>query len=189
MIATEQLKQDHRDIIRFLAVLENTGRQIQRRKTFNSEFYFRTVDFMRNFIDHCHHAKEEQYLFPAMESHGIAEQGLIHNLLDEHDLGRRYASNLEETVQRIDHGDVAALGFFPEIANNYVILFRSHTLKENNILFGMADRILSNREQEKLQDQFEEVEIRQLGPGRHEEYLKMLEGWEHDIGLVRQYVR
>jgi hemerythrin-like domain-containing protein len=188
MLATEQLKQDHQIIVRFLAVLEDTAGQSLGGKSFPSELYFREIDFMRNFIDNCHHAKEEKHLLPAIENHGVTEGGLIRSLLDEHERGRRYVGSFDAAVQHVSQGDNTAFGLIPENARNYVTLIRSHVLKEDYILFEMADRLLSNREQEKLHDQFEEIEENQLGPGRHGEFVKILESWEHDFGLAHHFV-
>ncbi len=188
MLATEQLKMDHQSIVRFLAVLEDTTRQMQAGRTFSPEFYSRMIDFMRNFIDDCHHNKEEKFLFPVMENHGVTEGGLIHSLHDEHERSRRYTGSIENAVRRVGQEDAASLSLIPENSRSYIILSRSHILKEDYLLFEMADRLLSRQEQEKLLEQFEELEEKQLSPGRHGEYLKILEGWEHDFGLVHHFV-
>ncbi len=39
-----------------------------------TEFFPKVVDFIRNFADRCHHGKEEDNLFPAMEKRGIPRQ-------------------------------------------------------------------------------------------------------------------
>ncbi len=188
MLATEQLKQDHQEIMRFLAVLEYIGKQIKEGKVFPAELYFRFIDFMYDFINKCHHSKEEKYYFPIVENHGIATRGFIEKLLEDHEHGRHYIPNFEETAHRIESGDRAAADLIPQIANNYVTLFRPHTLKEDNVLFKAAEQTLSSREKEKLHDQFEEIEEKQLGSGRHQEFLDMLDGWEHDFGLTHHFV-
>ena len=54
-------------------------------------------------------------------------------------------------------------------------LLDEHILKENDVLFQMADKVLTEEVQEKLYDRFEELEEEVIGLGKHEELHKMLE--------------
>ena len=45
----------------------------------------------------------------------------------------------------------------------------------------MANRVLSNADQEDLMKGFEELETRMMGPGLHEMYHRMIERWEKDL--------
>ena len=65
-----------------------------------------------------------------------------------------------------------------ELSNNmkpYIELLDEHILKENDVLFQMADKVLTEEVQEKLYDRFEELEEEVIGLGKHEELHKMLE--------------
>ena len=57
----------------------------------------------------------------------------------------------------------------------YIELLDEHILKENDVLFQMADKVLAKEVQEKLYDRFEELEEEVIGLGKHEELHKMLE--------------
>jgi len=57
----------------------------------------------------------------------------------------------------------------------YIELLDEHILKENDVLFQMADKVLTEEVQEKLYDRFEELEEEVIGLGKHEELHKMLE--------------
>ncbi len=50
-------------------------------------------DFIRNFVDTCHHTKEEKHLCPMLESRGMShDSGPIAVMLLEHTEGRRMLS-------------------------------------------------------------------------------------------------
>jgi hemerythrin-like domain-containing protein len=106
-------------------------------------------------------------------------------MLREHELGRSYIQAADKEMVK-SSGVVLSLAFLDNI-DSYVMLLRSHISKEENIVFAKADEKLTSREQERLHDQFEEVEESRLGKGMHEEYIKMIDGWEHDFGLAHQY--
>ena len=56
----------------------------------------------------------------------------------------------------------------------YVELLRSHIMKENNILFRMADQVLTPAEQENLLSAFITEEQQQENVERKKKYLAML---------------
>ena len=83
--AAEVLKHEHRIIERVLAVME---RLAEKPGIGSKEVWEKAIDFIRNFADKCHHLKEEQILFPALEEHGIPrEGGPVGMMLLEHEAG------------------------------------------------------------------------------------------------------
>jgi hemerythrin-like domain-containing protein len=59
-----------------------------------------------------------------------------------------------------------------------VDLLSKHIPKEDNILYPMANQILTKEDQEELAKGFEEVEENVMGPGAHERYHHMIDEWE-----------
>ena len=47
---------------------------------------------------------------------------------------------------------------------------RQHIMKENHILFELADRVIPAIEHSQIEADFEKVECEQIGPGSHEKY-------------------
>ena len=72
-------------------------------------------------------------------------------------------------------GDEPAHRQFVENARNYVRLLSQHILKENNVLFPMADQRLSDEQQQNITREFERLEHHDLGHGQHEKFLSTLE--------------
>ena len=84
MTPTEELKHEHEVI---LLVLQGAERQAALRAPKQGNLN-ELLDFFANFIDRCHHAKEERYLFPKMEERGVPNQGgPIGVMLSEHEVG------------------------------------------------------------------------------------------------------
>jgi hemerythrin-like domain-containing protein len=54
--------------------------------------------------------------------------------------------------------------------SNYINLLRSHIAKENNVLFKMADQVLSPLEQEDLLNEFSKIK----GSNQTDIYFKMI---------------
>jgi len=69
----------------------------------------------------------------------------------------------------------------PEIYRNmqgYIDLLRAHIGKENNVLFRMADRVMSDVEQENLLTRFAIVEANDFGKGKIQQFITDIEGLE-----------
>ena len=176
--ATEDLKQDHRVIERVLSVLE---RLTAKSPGGSLKTWRKVIDFIRSFADRCHHLKEEKIFFPALEEKGIPrEGGPIGMMLMEHEEGRGYVRAMAAALDGWEKGQEASQAVVIENARAYVRLLREHIQKEDEILFEMADNVLSAEEQKQLLRQFEEHEREEIGPGVHEKYLKIALELEND---------
>jgi hemerythrin-like domain-containing protein len=162
-----------------LTVAEKAAQRLAAGKEVSPQVFTDTVDFLRNFADKCHHGKEENQLFPAMEKAGIPRQGgPIGVMLVEHDQGRAFIRSMDEAGQRYASGDAAARAPLAAAVRGYVELLRGHIYKEDTILFPMADSVLPASEQARLGKAFEDVEANVMGPGVHERYHAMLDEME-----------
>jgi hemerythrin-like domain-containing protein len=160
--ATEVLTAEHRVIETVLDALE----KLAQNEGSAPADWAKAFDFIRNFADKCHHLKEEKLLFPALEERGIPrEGGPIGMMLAEHEEGRGYVRAMAAALET---GDRQLLRTH---ATAYIRLLREHIMKEDDVLFQMADSILSGDEQQKLLRDFEEHELREIGAGFHEKYL------------------
>jgi hemerythrin-like domain-containing protein len=190
MFATDELRTEHRAIERMLAILEAAAQRIERGEGVRPDLFHQGVDFVRNFADRCHHAKEEENLFPRMEARGVPRDGgPIGVMLFEHEEGRAYIRAIAGAIEAYGRG-VDGSGVARTIAKNvhgYVDLLRHHIMKEDNVLFPMADRVLSAADQAELERRFEQIETERIGPDVHERYHRLLDELEEELGLVASH--
>ncbi|NOY57840.1 MAG: hemerythrin, partial [Calditrichaeota bacterium] len=88
-----------------------------------------------------------------------------------------------DAAERLKDGDASAAEAVIENARNYSALLSQHIQKENNILYPMANQILSEEDQQNLQREFERVENDVVGKGVHEKYHRLVEELEKQMGL------
>jgi hemerythrin-like domain-containing protein len=175
MRPTEQLKEEHKVIKHMLNVLAHVSKRLESGGEVSGEHLERIVDFIRTFADKCHHGKEEDLLFKAMEEAGVPKEGgPIAVMLTEHDQGRGYVKGMAEAGAEFKQGKEGAGKKFAANARNYVLLLTQHIDKENNILYQIADMHLSGEKQEELLRLFEKLEAERIGPGKHEEYHELV---------------
>jgi hemerythrin-like domain-containing protein len=154
-----ELMDEHRIIEKVLAALEAAAD-----RDMPLDFYGRAVDFIANFADGCHHAKEEDRLFPLLEQRGIPrEMGPIGVMCEEHEIARGLVRRMREAIE---HEDAAAAR---AATVDYAALLRAHIQKEDQVLFPMGRGQLSADDIARLNERFAEVESAPL----HERYARM----------------
>ena len=180
MRPTEELTHEHQAILRMIAILRNVSARLENESSaVDPADLVEIVDFIRVFADQCHHGKEEDLLFPAMEEAGIPrEGGPIGVMLAEHTLGREYVKGMAEAVAGFQQGDQQAARNFAEKATNYGNLLSQHIHKEDSILYMIADAHLGAEQDRELLEAFERVEREVIGAGRHEAFHDLLDRLE-----------
>lgn len=175
-IAVEQLKKEHETIEAMLKILEAVLKRLEVGEKTEPEHLSEIVDFFRVFADRCHHGKEEEIFFPALEMAGIPKEGgPIGVMLQEHDQMRAYMSGLAEAGGRYQAGEPEAREEVIRYASAYAAMLRKHIEKENQVLFKMAEIYLSPEEEKELAERFESMESEKMGVGTHERLLGVLE--------------
>jgi len=190
MTPTQILKDEHRVIEQVLNCLEKMIEKSLTEKKLDATDARDAVAFFRGFADKCHHAKEEERLFPLMESRGIPrQQGPIGVMLFEHEEGRGHVRAMEAAVEAAERGNLSALLDFAHHGQAYIGLLRQHIEKEDHCLFSMADQVMSPDDQAKLLQEFERLEREEAGAGLHEKYLGIAARLSQRYGVAQANVK
>lgn len=175
MKATENLKQEHESIKMMLKIIEQIVISHKNTKTLNKEHFEWVLEFLKGFVDKCHHGKEEEILFPALVEHGMSKNaGPVAVMLYEHQQGRNLVKTLSTAFEEFENEVNQSVDTIISGSESYVDILRNHIEKENDILFMMSDRILSDIEQSAIFNAFENLEEERIGPGKHEQYHQIL---------------
>jgi hemerythrin-like domain-containing protein len=167
--ATAILRAEHDAILKMLAVTDEVARRLQDGKRVAPDVLTRLLEFFKLFADKCHHGKEEDLLFPLLEQKGMPRDGgPVGCMLEEHDQGRALIGQMSEAAEAYAQDPTGAGLRWTRAARGYTSLLESHIDKENNVLFRMAERMLSAQEQHDLAASFAKVEAEKLGTGTRE---------------------
>lgn len=170
MRCTEELKREHVHIKLALRVLEAVAGRLERGESVPEADLDGLIEFLSVYADQCHHAKEEDCLFPALLAKGMPKEGgPIGIMFEEHVTGRGFVGRLREAIagRRAGRGDATAK--FATAARGYVGLLTEHIEKEDDMLFPMADDSMSRAEDLRMSQQFQAFEVERIGAGRHDE--------------------
>jgi hemerythrin-like domain-containing protein len=163
------LRKEHEAILKMLTASEAAAHRIQSGGTVPTETLEGLLEFFRLFADQCHHGKEEDLLFPLLESRGLPRfGGPTGVMLREHEQGRALVRQMVEGVEALQGGDASGAARWARAGLGYAELLRAHIDKENNILFVMAENMLTPEEQKQLAADFDRIEVEKMGAGTHE---------------------
>lgn len=174
--AIQDLRNEHEAILFVLKILD---RMIETSAAdHNAAYCSELIYFLRIFADQCHHGKEENILFKALENKGVHnEGGPIGVMLGEHAEGRGHIAAMSSAL------DIKDTTGFNTAAAKYRDLLRIHINKENMILFEMADQRLDEAEQSAMFELFEQHEEKVVGHGIHEKLHAMIDTWAEAFGV------
>ena len=181
MEATQILMEEHRVIERVLGALEAAGARMSAGESVRAEFLLEAVDFIAVFADGCHHRKEEGVLFPALEAAGIPRAGgPVGVMLAEHEAGRALTRGLRAAAEKMAAGDLSAAPEARRSALEYAALLRQHIMKEDHVLFPMADGALQGREQTTVTAEFARLQREETADGVQAKYRALAEALERE---------
>jgi hemerythrin-like domain-containing protein len=110
------------------------------------------VAFIRQYADHCHHGKEEDLLFVALDAKPLSndQARILGELREEHIAGRKLIRELDTARAAYQQGDKEALKQILSHVRQLLDFYPSHIEKEDRNFFLPVMKLFSPAEQEEL---------------------------------------
>jgi hemerythrin-like domain-containing protein len=162
------LMREHRIIERMLKLMNN----IVSSNTINAVFIEQAIDFLRNYADKNHHGKEEDILFKALGAKKLIAEHLkiMHELINEHALGRDLVHKLKIANEKYQQGDKSAVQDIYVNIQALLDLYQKHIEKEDKHFFWSAMNYFNDAEKKELLQLALEFDQK----FDHQKYLEML---------------
>lgn len=179
MKLTQELVEEHKLIKRMINILESAVKKLEKGETVDLVMFEEAADFIRNFADKFHHAKEEEILFKEAVKKGMPEKDSpIEAMLIEHDQGRNFVKGIIKATDRVKNGNKKAAKEIIENTKGYIELLKEHIDKEDNILYPLTERMFTENEKDKLLDRFKEANQKKGGETTVKKYRDMVIDFE-----------
>lgn len=128
------------------------------------------IIYLNEYVDACHNRKEEVCLFPLLEQRGISRHGgPLAVMISEHEQSRHLLAKVTELGNLYASGNLAILGDLTRAFEEYTTLVKNHYWKENDILFKLAQRALTEIDADTVAVGIAKIEA-ELGHDTHERY-------------------
>jgi len=179
----DTMVKEHENIKRMSKVMRKYCYKVLTCKEVDYEDFYKIIDFVRNYSDGHHHAKEEDVLFKRLgeEIPKLGNEGAITGMLIEHDLSRLYIANLEASLDDYKNGnDEARLDIIAN-AISYTDLLERHIEKENNALYKFANTMLTEKAKKEIDEKCNEIDKKAEEMGNITKYTSLLEELESKI--------
>ena len=163
------LKEEHQLILKAIDVILNECEQLDGGQELEKSFFEKAIDFIKNYTDKFHHAKEEDILFEKLNSDNVQMHcNPIPQMLYEHDTGRDFVKGMERGLEENDKKTVI------ENARGYAYLLKDHIMKEDNILYPMAEEALNDEQKDAILKDYNEVEVNKFPKADISKYISII---------------
>jgi hemerythrin-like domain-containing protein len=177
MTAIDILRNEHALILEAMELLERHARRVAAGAALDAGFARWVLEFLREFADDTHHAKEEGVLFGLLERRGLLPgPGALAGMLAEHEASRAQADRLERDLAA---GDAAA---FAGTALALAAQLRRHVLREDEDLFRRIAPQLGAADDVAALEAFGRVVHERAGVLTRQRHLAAIERWRAVIG-------
>jgi len=162
----QKLVNEHQVIKRWLALIPPIVDRLESQWDELRPILVQGIEFLRNYADAYHHAKEEKILFAGLDG----QLDIIATMRQEHDQARQLVRRLMEGIETSD------LPIVTTCLNEYRELLQAHIKKEDEILYPWIDRGLSDTQVGRLFSQFSDIDREFAGePARWEAFVRQIE--------------
>lgn len=175
--------EEHENVRRMLKVIRKYCYKVLLDEEIDYGDFYKIIDFIRNYTDGHHHAKEEDILFKAMgeKAPKLVDNGPITGMLIEHDMARLYVSNLEKAVGKYEEGDDEPRLDIIANAISYTDLLNRHIEKENTAIFKFASNMLPDDIKKEVDQKCNQLDLAAEDRGVQQKYLKLLSQLEEKV--------
>lgn len=140
MHALEIIQEEHRNLWRIARTIDLVIDELQAGTQVDAAFFYALFDYIQEFMDGCHHAKEDLYLFKAMRLRAPDEVASVLDALEaEHMNG---PSHLLAMRQLLEHGQPTTQPEFVIALRQYIDNLKQHVTTEETKAFSLAKKYL-----------------------------------------------
>jgi len=143
MKSTGILREEHKTMKLVLLAADLEVAAIRKKGRLNRTKLYGILDFFTTYVGRAHHSKEEEFLFTKIRERGTEDMSIpIAVMLHEHAAGRAKIHNILETLPVAGENEPATAALADCLAD-YTHFLLNHVIKEDEVLFPLADRLLT----------------------------------------------
>jgi hemerythrin-like domain-containing protein len=132
------------------------------------------VDFFELFTEACHDPKEERILFARLVERGLdAKTGVLGQFYREHAELTRRLRDIAQWLRRDRKEGPLDVTELADMLEGYLHLMRSHVGREEELLFTLANGLLTDDDQEELLRVFAAVDETEASEGLQDRYSEL----------------
>lgn len=169
----KKLVDEHGLIKRWLGLIPAVMADFDMESAADRQMILEGINFIRNYADRYHHAKEEDILFEYFDQ----TQDIFRVMHEDHKIARAHVKAMLAALERLDRETLA------EHLDRYADLLNEHIKKEDEILYPWMDRQLTDRQIGELFQRFTDIDLEYEADGIPRRYERFIEKLEREYNL------
>ena len=163
MKPTDNLILEHREINELLDIMSNIALKIKSKDVFYPNDVEEIINYLIVLIDKSHQGKEDEVFYPELISSGIPKETAPLSIINyEHTLSKRYLNDISSCVVNCKIGNDFSGELLADSLTNYVVVIKNHIQREEEIVFPIANEVLSDEKQNEISQRFEDIEKKNI---------------------------
>jgi hemerythrin-like domain-containing protein len=156
MKAIQKIRDEHRSISAVLHALKQLARDAQDARVKPDFAVFRAIlHYIDQFPEQLHHPKEDEFLFPPLETRAPQMKKVIDALRAEHKQGDRLVRELERALVLFEDSWPEGAGEFLQAVNDYADFHWKHMRKEEQEILPAAERLFNAEDWKAIDEAFD----------------------------------
>jgi branched-chain amino acid transport system ATP-binding protein len=173
--ALQTISNEHRSMWQLTVVLDELRKQLdQPEQKPDAELFDLILDYIEQYIERVHQPKEEAYLYRAVLDRTSEGNEMIAEFEREHAASPGIVATLRRQVKHLVRHYPEGKGEFQEGLEKYIALLRSHIMREENELFPLARRILTDVDWDEIDTAFANSADPQFGVESRAEFRSLM---------------
>ncbi len=172
MQALDIISEEHRNLWRIAITLDGAAGELENGVSVEPAFFGSIFDYIEQFMDGCHHAKEDDYLFPRLRERNQAAGPIIDRLQAEHRNGPEVLRSLRNQVAATARGELAGREFAAAL-RTYAQALKAHIRTEEKDALPMAREALTAEDWAEIDRAFLDNKDPMFGAEAREEFREL----------------
>jgi len=178
----QTLRQEHRNIARLLAALEHQVELVAEAKRPDYELLQDIAAYFCDYLDRCHHPKEDAVFRQLQAKHPQEAQGIA-NLAQEHRDAAARVHRFRDNIQALFKDQVMPITTLVSAARSFIDAERQHMRMEESAFFPVAEAKLSNEDWQCVESALSHIHDPLFGATVEKNFMALLErllAWESE---------
>jgi branched-chain amino acid transport system ATP-binding protein len=153
MEALRIISEDHRNLWRIVATIDLVADEMAAGSKVDPAFFSSIFDYIEQFMDACHHAKEDDHLFPLLRARSADAAAILDRLQAEHRNGPEVLKSLRGQLAETAAGQLGNAEFAVAL-RTYTESLKSHIRTEEKDAMPLAREVLTAEDWEQIDRAF-----------------------------------
>jgi branched-chain amino acid transport system ATP-binding protein len=153
--ALQTISSEHRSMWQLTVMLEELRKQLGKPdEKPDAELFGLILDYIEHYIERVHQPKEEALLYRAVLDRTDEGREMIAEFQREHAASPEIVARLRSQLKALTHHYPEGVAEFQSALEAYISMMRNHIMREENELFPLARRILTDVDWDEINSAF-----------------------------------